>query len=351
MRWWVGVRLFFPFVFAGSLFAENQLPLLPPAKVLEQAYVHNLSHHVTDSCRRVLEQLEEPVPIPLIRPFAEFERTRYLLTSAYFHYGSEEAKRAIASHLPDGVTLVVLVESEEEIADTREYFIKLVPSPSRLKIIRANAGFWVRDSLPIPAFQNFKNSFKLALGEARYYHQSRPGSQIAQAFQAPLSSHEYYFEGGNFLVDDKGNLFLVDNERSRLISDEIFKTVYGCKNIVRLPKVGGIGHIDERVKFVTSIDVVTDTEQYREIFEKLGYRVTLLPRAEKSFETYANSLLVNGLLFLPIFGEATDQEAIRIYESFQLKVVPLKVDELPNKGMGSIHCITMTYPDVPFDIF
>jgi len=63
-------------------------------------------------------------------------------------------------------------------------------------------------------------------------------------------------------------------------------------------------------------------------------------------ETYANSLLINGTLFLPIFEQPNDKEAIRIYENLGLKVIPIETKKLSNQGSGSIHCITMTYPQL-----
>ena len=133
-------------------------------------------------------------------------------------------------------------------------------------------------------------------------------------------------------------------ERTSLPTDDIFKNLYGCKKIIRLPFVKGIGHMDESAKFLSDKIVLTDTPQYVEVLKKAGFEVHMLPRPNGTFETYVNSLLINGVLFLPVFGQTQDAQAIAIYESFGLKVVPIRSNSLSNIGMGSLHCITMNYP-------
>jgi agmatine/peptidylarginine deiminase len=78
-------------------------------------------------------------------------------------------------------------------------------------------------------------------------------------------------------------------------------------------------------------------------------KVIKVPRPEQPYETYVNSLYVNGTLFLPTFQESGDTEAVALYESFGYKVISLDSKELSNQGLGSIHCITMAYPPVPFN--
>ena len=72
----------------------------------------------------------------------------------------------------------------------------------------------------------------------------------------------------------------------------------------------------------------------------------MLPNTKFGHETYANSLLVNGTLFMPVYDKPTDEEAIKVYEGQGLKVVTVNTSTLSNKGLGSIHCITMGYPDM-----
>ena len=79
------------------------------------------------------------------------------------------------------------------------------------------------------------------------------------------------------------------------------------------------------------------------IHENAGYEVHLLPRPNGAYETYVNSLLINGTLFLPVFANSNDDKAIAIYQSLGLKVIPINSTQL-SKMQGSIHCMTMNYP-------
>ena len=61
--------------------------------------------------------------------------------------------------------------------------------------------------------------------------------------------------------------------------------------------------------------------------------------------TYANFLLVNGALLLPIYGRRTDSEAQRILQQAlpHLEVVPIDCSILVEQH-GSLHCISMQIP-------
>ena len=115
------------------------------------------------------------------------------------------------------------------------------------------------------------------------------------------------------------------------LPEQIYKTYYGCKEVVILPFVAGIGHVDERVKFLSDDVVVTDEPSYKPILEEHGLTVLMLPNTKFGHETYANSLLVNGTLFMPVYNKPTDKEAIKVYEEQGLKVVPINSSTLSNK--------------------
>lgn len=188
----------------------------------------------------------------------------------------------------------------------------------------------------------------LALVDARYYYPFEPDTDIGTLFGAPVSSHKFNFEGGNFMANHKGHCVMVNNSSHAKIPDSIFQNMYGCKQIDRLPHLEGIGHVDEHVRFVSEDTVLTDLPEYKKTLEASGLKAVLLPRPNTEMETYVNSLVVNGVAIVPTFGEKTDAEALKVYESVGLKAFGADSLSLSNDGEGSIHCITMTYPDVPF---
>jgi hypothetical protein len=185
--------------------------------------------------------------------------------------------------------------------------------------------------------------------DARYYHKFEADEEVSQMFAAELIQHNYYHEGGNFLANNRGECLVVNNERAVKIPDEVFLNKYGCKKTIRFPHTKGIGHIDETVKLINDDLAITDDKEYASILKKNGFTVQMVPRPKNGYETYVNSLYVNGTLFLPTFKQSRDAEAVALYESFGYKVVALDSRSLSNDGKGSIHCITMAYPPVEFN--
>lgn len=283
------------------------------------------------------------------RPFSELETAGYLFFSADFTFDSLPVKRGIAENLPADMTLVVYAEPGRNKAGILKNFEGVI-DPSRIKVVELSAtrnGFWSRDGLPVPSLMP---NGDLAMVDARYYYPFEPDAVVAGWYQSPVIKNKYYHEGGNFVVNDKGDCLVVNNERAVLIPDTTFEQAYGCHTTTRFPYIKGIGHADESLKFLASDLVVTDAPSYKVILEKAGFKVQMLPRPDREFETYVNALLVNGTIFVPVFNEKNDQKALDVYKNAGFKVVPLNTSSLSNDGLGSIHCITMNYPKMPFPV-
>ena len=61
--------------------------------------------------------------------------------------------------------------------------------------------------------------------------------------------------------------------------------------------------------------------------------------------SYANFLITNGAVFVPVFGQHADDEAVRILESIfsDRDIVGVRCDDLV-VGQGAVHCLTMNQP-------
>jgi len=286
------------------------------------------------------------VPATGSRPFSDLEEAGYLFFSADSNYDSLIAKKTMAKELPADVTLVVYTDYGNANAIRNQY--RGLIDPARLKVVTLNAGgsgFWSRDGLPVPVWSTTN---KMELVDAQYYHNFEPDRILAGMFQANLLRHNYYFEGGNFMATDDGVCMVINNDRVRGIPDSIFKGHYGCQQLIRLPFEKGIGHVDESVRVAGRRIVFTDSANYARTLQQHGFQTIVLPRPNRQYETYVNSLLVNGTMFVPVFGQSNDQAALNAYRQAGFKAVPLNSVDLSNDGLGSIHCITMTYPKVPF---
>ncbi|MES3038095.1 MAG: agmatine deiminase family protein [Bdellovibrionota bacterium] len=283
-----------------------------------------------------------------MRPFADYERTGYLIMAAAAGHDSSAQKRTIVQNLPSDVKLILfapkLDQAKQELIISD--YARFIPR-SRIiymTIPKGERGFWARDAVPFPLIGSGGN---LILADAHYWDNFEPDDYFSQLFQAPMIKHKKTFEGGNFMTNHLGNCFMVNSTPTDQISNSFFVKNYGCRTVTKLPHVGGIGHIDERARFIDEKTILTDTESYRKVFEKQGYTVHMLPKGKKAMETYVNSIIVNGTVFVPTFMHANDEVALNVYRSVGLKVIGLDSRALSNTGKGSYHCITMNFPAVP----
>jgi len=253
--------------------------------------------------------------------------------------------------------LVVLTDRPFQANSLKRHYSKFT-GKDRVDVLAfkyksTSRALWARDNTPIPVLnKNSGGGASWSAVDAKYYGGDEPDSGIAQWFKVLLAKNQYEFEGGNFVTDAKGNCIIVNKLATAFIPDTIFTSLYGCKKVVRFKHLAGIGHADERVKFINDNLVLTDTESYIPELQSLGYDVRLLPKPEKGeFRTYVNSLSINDSLFVPIFNEPNDQLAIEVYRGTGKKIIPLDSAFLSDRGYGSIHCITMTYPPMPKEEF
>lgn len=286
-------------------------------------------------------------------PYAEYNEAGYLIINSTFDFNSQSIKEGLVKNLPANVNVVVFTgyNSKSQIKSIEDQFSQWI-SLDRLKVIylpRGDRGFWARDGVPIPLVPEAKSQSPLTIVDAKYYHTFEADKEISEYFMSGLAQHDYFYEGGNFMANAKGDCIMVDNKQASQMPDSVFSDYYGCKTLVRLPHTKGIGHADESVKFVDDNTVLTDDTAYSDTLKAKGFEVIMLPRPKTHLETYVNSLIINGTVYLPVFNESTDAKAIKTYEDLGLKVVPLNSSDLSNKGAGSIHCITMTYPPVTFN--
>jgi hypothetical protein len=332
------------FTFMGGAQAQPITKRFTPQREAE------MKHHNS----RLLQFFDWDAPLrgdDDLRPYSDYEDVGYLIISAQNYFGSLPAKRAMVQNLPAGSRLIlydseITPERKTEILDS---FADILPA-DRIVIAEVfgngGDGFWSRDGLPVPVL---KTETELNLVDALYYHEFEPDAEIADLFRVPKKSHGYYFEGGNFQANSRGDCVIVNNSRHALIPDPIFRELYGCKRLIRLPYRAGIGHVDERARFINSTTLVTDLPEYKERLEAEGFTVALLPSPTNYYETYVNSLILGDRVIVPIFSQETDQAALEVYSSLGLTAIGTDASELANSGGGSIHCISMTYPRVPLD--
>jgi len=318
----------------------------------KQAYLFNQSLNPLHWLRNEPEETASNV----LRPFSEVEEAGFLLFHSDTGFGTGKIKDTLAKNLPQGMKILVYTSGNGSVAGLKSHYESLAGT-GRVEAVAfpysvSERAIWARDNTPIPVLlaQPDAGGKSWAAVDAKYYGGDEPDLDISQWFHIGLLKNPYQFEGGNFVVDAKGNCVIVNKKATSKIPDSIFTNTYGCKKLVRLKHVAGIGHADERVKFINDHLVLTDTESYIPQLEELGYEVRLLPSPEEGeYRTYVNSLSLNNRIFVPVFDEPFDSEALKVYEGTGLEVFPVNTAEISDNGNGSIHCITMTYPKMSLD--
>ena len=201
-----------------------------------------------------------------------------------------------------------------------------------------------------------------------------------------LENHtDFVLEGGSIESDGKGTVFttaqcLLAPHRNQPMSEQditdVLKNTLGADRIVWLHHGNLIGddtdgHIDTIVRICPYDTLVyvgcedKDDPQYEDFHaleeelktlrttEDKPYRLLKLPMPdammyddERLPATYANFLIINGAVILPVYNQpAKDEAAARILqEAFpDREIIPLDASIIVRQH-GSIHCITMQIP-------
>lgn len=280
-----------------------------------------------------------------IRPVEDTARFSYVLMSSYEMIGEvAKLRQTIARNLPEQVKLVILTDTQsaEKVRAKYEQWL-----PRDRLIIATDSytrnGFWARDAFPVPVY-NANN--KISLVAADYFRYFDAWAAIAEAVHAPFEKMDFTFVGGNLLADEDGNCFTVDSPRLFNLTEEDLRYAYGCNAVHILPYLKGIGDVDEVIKPLPGKRMLTNMAAYKADLESWGYQVIMLPALEEEYRTYANTLIIDQTVFMPIYHVPEDAQATKVYEQLGYQVIPIQSITLSDDYNGSVHCQTMAYPAI-----
>lgn len=214
----------------------------------------------------------------------------------------------------------------------------------------------------------------------RLFHMQTFAEEITPIHMQPL-----VLEGGSIESDGKGTLLTTVeclssvNRNEYLGKDQLeyhLKEIFGLDRILWLESGYLAGddtdsHVDTLARFCRedTIAYVQCTDEADEHFEELQemerelqaftqadgrpYRLVALPMAdpvewegERLPATYANFLLLNGAVLLPFYGSPKDEQARRLLQDVFPDREVVGINCLPLiKQHGSLHCVTMQYPE------
>ncbi|MDR0331934.1 MAG: agmatine deiminase family protein [Dysgonamonadaceae bacterium] len=254
---------------------------------------------------------------------------------------------------------------------------------------------WARDHAAISVFVNGKptvidfgfNAWGLKFA-ANFDNQITGKLYEQEAFQPEVKYHNqlnFILEGGSVESDGKGTILTTTecltapNRNQPMSEDEIeahLKKVFGANRVLWLNHGYLAGddtdnHIDTLARFCdeNTIAYVKCDDENDEHFDELQkmeaqlrffsnfegnpYRLIALPMADAVFfegyrlpATYANFLIINGAVLVPIYQSPKDEIAkAQLQKAFpDREIIGIDCRSLI-KQHGSLHCVTMQYPE------
>lgn len=315
--------------------------------ITAQEYADLMANPENFAPRNYLRDTPDWQPSLDVAPF------KYVLVSG--DASNDEAlflKHEIAKNLPADMKMVVVVTAGSLKSYQKEYAQYLSSDRIIFAVTpSAGGGTWARDAFPVPVTHEDGTT---SLVGAKYYRPFNGNADIAQSIAYSIQQFKFTFVGGNILSDENGTCFIVDSFRRFTSTDADYKSAYGCKAVHLMPHVGGLGDIDEMIKPIGNNTILTATPKYVDQLKSWGYNVIEIPQAATpsyDYRTYANSLVLNGTVFMPTYGIAKDADARAAYEKLGYKVVEIPSNELSDSFHGSVHCQTMAYPDMSLSTF
>ena len=267
--------------------------------------------------------------------------------------------------------------------------------PGRVHAVPAPANdTWARDHGPItvitnegPTLLDFRfnawgGKFPWKKDDALNRHLANSG-----VFDAtPMRAVDFVLEGGSIESDGEGTLLATSEclltpsrnaSMDRGAIEQLLSEMLGADRILWLNHGYLAGddtdsHIDTLARFcapdhicyIACPDVADEhysalaamEEDLQEFRQRDGtpYKLTALPWPDPVFgdegerlpATYANFLVINGAVLLPVYGVPQDDEAIRIISQIfsGREIIPINCRTLV-KQHGSLHCVTMQIPE------
>jgi agmatine deiminase len=241
---------------------------------------------------------------------------------------------------------------------------------------------WVRDYGP---FVGLDASGQQVAVHATYdplstYPQTRDNSMPARWAahnEIPMHELDLHTEGGNYWSDGTGTLIMSDETFIRhqtLSYDEVehrLRSAFSFDKLIVTPHLlqEETGHVDLLVKLASAQTVLVsqaapsinaeNLRRTRDIFQSATnargerYQVIELPSLPRYhnwgmfsiWRSYTNSLTVNGRVLVPIYGELTDEIALKAYERAMPyhEIIPINCKWGINGG-GAVHCMTKEVP-------
>lgn len=255
--------------------------------------------------------------------------------------------------------------------DSANLFAALAEHGVHYDFLEGTKDIWVRDFMPIAKTRQFQRQkciyFKY---EPSYLHDSLElrtdfAREVFPYLQEKTRVGEYVASNINL---DGGNVVISPDETKAIISDRVFREnadlnekVLLCTldevlemEIIIIPSLLSdmTGHADGMVRFVDDCTVACNgplspyglENKVKKALSHHGLDTVDFPYKDSggysAVGCYLNFLETEQTIFLPIFGIANDEEAIRAAKCiFAKEIVPVLIPQIAAEG-GGLHCVS-----------
>ncbi len=259
--------------------------------------------------------------------------------------------------------LFVTAKNEPEVFLVgKNLFSALSNSGEEFALFDGAKDIWARDYMPVKTKSGKYVSFRY---EPNYLAddpllRTNFKADIAPHFTLPVTYSNINLDGGN-VVFSPSKVKAVITDRVFSENPEYDKNTLASvleklleAEIVIIPSLKSdmTGHADGVVRFVSENTVIGNASPYKNgyeqrvkrVLEKCGISVMDFPYFDSKWisavGSYLNFLETEKHLFLPVFGDALDETALKCArEIFNKKIIPVNINEIAEEG-GGLNCIS-----------
>lgn len=236
----------------------------------------------------------------------------------------------------------------------------------KYKLLNNTNDIWARDFMPVKTKSGKYISFRY---EPSYLAND---PQLKTNFKTDIAPS---FKVDNLVYTDinldGGNVVFSQSQEKVIISDRVFsENPEYDKNtllleleklleasVLTIPSLKSdmTGHADGMVHFVDENTVITNAPlspygfetKVKKSLQNYGFNVIDFPyfysKGDSAVGCYLNYLAMEKSIFLPVFGVATDNEAIELAKNiFDKTIIPVNINEIAKYG-GLLNCISWEF--------
>lgn len=306
-----------------------------------------------------------------------------------------EVYRNLAREIGLRQKLIISCENGDQLPGIRQDLLAAGVPEENICLYQVPADdTWARDHGPITVYENQQplllnfrfNAWGGKFESSKDDRINRHLHQLGAFGQTPMKDLDFILEGGSIESDGQGTLLTTstclltdtrNQEQSQQEIEETLKQTLGVQRVLWLNHGYLAGddtdsHIDtlarlcdrETICYVRCDDpedphypalkaMEEELQAFRTV-EGSPYRLVPLPMPEAQFSedgerlpaTYANFLIMNTAVLVPVYGVPEDEVALNILQQCfpEREIVPINCRALIEQH-GSLHCVTMQIPE------